>query len=86
MQWTDAPEELSGGGTKPRGHITGDALQAALDATAGAAPRKVSVDKQALPVTDFDYSVEAPRPKTGASKTPPSNPVPKFRWVFTFGD
>ena len=47
---------------------------------------KVSVD-EAPPVTDFNYSVEAPRPKSGvASKTKPTDPVPKYRTVFTFGE
>ncbi len=85
VQWTTALE-TTGGVTGPRGHITGEGLAAALEATALDAPRGVSIDKNATPVTDYEYSVEAPRTKTGIpSKTPPSNPVPTRRWVITFG-
>ena len=86
VQWTTSTE-TTGGVTKERGHITGDGLELALTQTAKDVPRKVSIDKDAPPVTDYDYSVEAPRRKSGSpSKTPPSNPVPEKRWIFTFGD
>jgi hypothetical protein len=88
VQWTDEPE-TTGGVTKPRGHIAGDALLSALQDTGVLAARDVKVTrdpKVAPPVLEYDYSVEAPRTKSGVpSKTPPSNPVPRFRWVFTFG-
>gem|GEM_PF-6865318 len=72
--------------TSSRGHITGPGLKQALDATASRSPREYSVKTDAKPVTDFDYSVEAPRGKSGVpSKKPPENPVPEARWIFTFG-
>jgi len=86
VQWTTSTE-TTGGETKSRGHITGDGLKEALAATAAGKPRAVSIDESAAPVTDYDYSVEAPRTQSGVpSKTPPSNPVPEKRWVFTFDD
>jgi hypothetical protein len=86
VQWTTALE-TTGGKTQSRGHITGDDLKAALLATAADMPRKVSIDENAAPVTDYDYSVEAPRTLDGKpSKTPPSNPVPEKRWIFKFED
>lgn len=86
VQWTTALE-TTGGKTQSRGHITGDDLKAALLATDADVPRKVSIDENAAPVTDYDYSVEAPRTLDGKpSKTPPSNPVPEKRWIFKFED
>jgi hypothetical protein len=85
VQWT-TESETTGGKTTSRGHITGEALQGALESTGVKAGRNITVTQDAKPVLDFDYSVEAPRGKSGApSKTPPSNPVPQFRWIFTFG-
>jgi hypothetical protein len=82
VQWTTAPE-TTGGVTQPRGHVTGDALEAALTKTNDG--RKVDVDKAAAPVLDFDYSIEASRNKSGLpGRSPPTNPVPEKRWVFTF--
>lgn len=86
VQWTTEPE-TTGGVTKSRGHITGGALEAALASTAPGSRRHVSVTKGAKLVLDFDYSIEASRNKSGvASKSNPTNPVPKNRWIFTFGD
>jgi hypothetical protein len=86
VQWTD-DLETTAGKTSSRGHITGTQLAKALEATAGVVPRQVSIDDAAHPVTDFNYSVEAPRPKSGIpSKTKPTDPVPRFRTVFTFGE
>lgn len=86
IQWTTAPEN-TGGKTTSRGHIDGPAVEEALLATAGEVPRAVQFDRNAPPVKDYDYSVEAPRTETGIpSKTPPSNPVPEFRWVISFED
>jgi hypothetical protein len=85
IQWTDEPETTNGV-TKPRGHITGDALLSALEATGVRDARGVKVAKDAQPVLEYDYSVEAPRDKTGVPrKAPPTPPVPKFRWILTFG-
>jgi hypothetical protein len=62
--------------------VTGEALRDALTGTAAEAPRRVDVDANAQPVTDYQYSVEAPRTASGAaSKTPPSNPIPQQRWI-----
>jgi hypothetical protein len=86
VQWTTAPE-ITGGKKKDRGHITGDELKKALLATADDVPRKIAIDENAPPITDYDYSVEAPRTLDGKpSKTPPSNPVPEKRWIFKFED
>ena len=85
VQWTTAPE-TTGGVTKDRGHIKGEGLRQALDATAASSPRAFQVNENAPPVTDYDYSVEAPRSMDGkAGREKPTNPVPEFRWVFTFG-
>lgn len=85
VQWTTALE-TTGGKTQPRGHITGEGLKQALVATNPDVPRGFSVHENADPVTDYNYSVQAPRGKRGEpSKTPPSNPVPEKRWIFTFG-
>ena len=84
--WT-TETEITGGVERDRGHVTGEALRDALDATAAQVPRAVAVEPNAAPVTDYHYSVQAPRPKSGIpSKQPPTDPVPKSRWVFTFGE
>jgi hypothetical protein len=81
VQWTTEPE-TTGGVTKSRGHVTGEALKAALDKTNDG--RKVDATP-APPILDFNYSIEAPRGKSGLpSKAPPTDPVPQKRWVFTF--
>jgi hypothetical protein len=86
VQWTTALE-TTGGVTKSRGHITGEALNQALASKTDDVPRAYSVNENAPPVTDYDFSVSAPRTQSGKpSKAPPSNPVPEKRWVFTFGD
>src|SRR5262249_55198759 len=85
VQWTTATE-TTGGKTQSRGHVTGEALKQALAAAAKDFPRSVG-DTEAAPGTDYNYSVEAPRTKSGIpSKQPPSNPVPEKRWIFTFGN
>lgn len=85
VQWTD-DLETTGTRTSSRGHITGMALEKALELAAATSPRAVTVS-EATPVTDFNYSIEAPRPKTGVpSKAKPTDPVPRFRTVFTFGE
>jgi hypothetical protein len=86
VQWT-RETEVTGGVESDRGHVTGEALRDALAGTAAGMPRRFDVNENAQPVTDYDYSVEAPRTESGvASKTPPANPVPQHRWIFTFGD
>lgn len=83
VQWTTS-EEAPGVG---RGHITGEGLKRAIADTDVDLPRKISVDEAAAPVTDYDYSVEAPRTLDGKpSKTVPANPVPEHRWIFKFED
>lgn len=85
VQWT-AATEVTGGVEGDRGHVTGEGLRDALAATVADAPREVAVDANAQAVTDYRYSVEAPRTQSGVpSKSPPANPVPQQRWVFMFG-
>jgi len=84
VQWTDAPEYADG--TGDRGHIAGDKLNDALDAE-NVGHRPITIDTPPA-ITDYQYSIEPSRRKGGAdpSKTQPEPPVPKERWIFTFGD
>jgi hypothetical protein len=85
VQWSTQPEQTKTG-ARPRGHITGEDLNAALEAAIAGSTRQYKMT-MAEPITDYDYSVEAPRTQNGRpSKTPPSNPTPQFRAIFTFGD
>lgn len=85
MQWDNTPE-YTGGEPGSRGHIDGDNLEAALNATAKQEPRSYTVDKKGTAVKDYQFSVEATRRRTGIKEGTrvPKPPVPEFLYIFKF--